>query len=150
MGWQEEFQSYLDVGTSSGECNLQEWETRESICYDANAEMQILLDSLPWETSWFDNKWFNSNEDTYKVQMEDFSEDAWWIALELLSRNNIPNNFINEIKHSSIIWEISQLKINEWDIIELEQEEPNQYNLLIWDKIYKIDLVQNTMIDITA
>jgi len=143
-----DFTSYLDVWTSSGECNLQHWETKESVCFDAIKEMQTLLDGLPWESDWFDEKGFNEYKDQYTVQRENYPEDGWWITLELFKRNELPIEFIEKISQSNIIGEISQLEINKWDIIELEQEEPNQYNLIIWTKTYKIDLSEGTMINI--
>lgn len=82
----------------------------------------------------------------YEIQNDIWYEDPANIFIKLLENAwEIVDFEIDSLRYTSWIAEIWNTKLKKGDKIVLEQWSPSEYELSVWQKIYTINTVQNTI-----
>lgn len=101
-----------------------------------------------WDNQFFEEKWFNKDSTEYQIQSNNLTEDPAVIVLEMLRRNKVDRKFIAFLRYTDAIAKIWNMVLKEKDKITLELWAPNEYELQVWNKIYTINTVQNSVNEI--
>lgn len=116
--------------------------------YDWSLDESDQVEITPpiWEAKWYDEAWFTNDAKEYEMQQNMEPEDPGMIAFEIFKRNDFPTEFIAAMRWwNDIFVEIWKTELSKWDRIILDEWWPNEYELQVWNQVYALNTMQNTV-----